>query len=457
MTIEKQTHQHPQQKSAPVETPASVEIYRPFFLAGILTVLTAGCTLGAIALAGLCLRGNYVTTAWTPYVLAHANSQLYGWVGFFIMGFALQMHPPKASAIKLFRILSVLSLTFMAVGISLRFIADPLASANGSYWTTLGVLSAVCQTVSVGLFMVNNTVTRYASGEKLSWQTKFVFASLAWMTLIAIAEPYVFWMAHQAPETSILFVAEWFSPLREAQFLGFVANMIFGVALVKLHTCFGAQEANRELGNAAFLGWNFGVVLRMVGWVTYFRAGMSEDAIRFYVTSGTVLAISATCFVLSSRMFEKTSIRVPSHKFIRASFVWLLISGALMILEPVHLRQTSLPFSHAYIGGIRHALTVGFISQMIIGISSHVVAKMNDIPDSLQKSFLLTFWLLNIGNAGRVFLEIATDYTPRAFGPMGFTGFIELTGLVLWGAAMVRIMLVGRAASIRHQNRLQVA
>ena len=457
MTIEKQTHLRPLRQASLIDSAAAVEIYRPFFLAGILTVLTAGCTLGAIALAGLCMRGNYVTTAWTPYVLAHANSQLYGWVGFFIMGFALQMHPPKKSALRLFCRLAILSLTLMAVGISLRFIADPLASANGRYWTHLGVLSAVCQTASVGLFIVNNTMTRYSTGQRLTWQTMFVFASLGWMALVSVAEPFVFWMSHQGPEASIPFVAEWFSPLREAQFLGFVANMIFGVALVKLHSCFGAQEPNRQFGNAAFAGWNLGVILRMIGWVTYFRAGMSEEAIRFYVTSGTVLAIAAGCFVLASRMFEKTKFSIPSQKFIRSSFIWLLISGALMILEPLHLRQTSLPFSHAYIGGIRHALTVGFISQMIIGIGSHVVAKMNDIPDYLQKSFFTTFWLLNIGNAGRVLLEIATDYTPRAFAPMGFTGFIELTGLVIWGTVMIRTMLIGRAATLEQRHRLQTA
>ena len=424
-----------------IEASATVEIYRPFFLAGILTVLTAGCTLGAIALVGLSLQGSYVASAWTPYVLAHANSQLYGWVGFFIMGFALQTHPPRASKANLFHVLAVLSLTFMALGIGLRFVADPMAAARQGAWVQLGIGSALLQLSAVILFLVNLTLTRVRTGEPLGWQTKFVFASLFWMFLVAVAEPFAFALSHQAPQQSIMFVAEYYSPLREAQFLGFVANMIFGISLVKLGSCFGFQPAHRGLGNAAFFAWNSGILLRMYGWIAYFRSGMTESANHPYLFSGTILACAATFFVLSSRVYEKSEGSVPSQKFIRASLGWLLAGGALMILEPVHLRQIGMPFSHAYIGGIRHALTVGFISQMIIGVGTHVASRMNDIPDKVQSNLWATFWLLNIGNAGRVCLELATDYTPKAFTFMGATGFIELTGLVIWAYVMVRTMV----------------
>ncbi len=425
----------------------AIEIYRPFFLAGIITVLTAGCTLGAIALLGLSVRGSYITSTWTPYVLAHANSQLYGWVGFFIMGFALQTHPPRIDRQVIYRRLAVSSLALMALGIAIRFVADPLASAHQGGWTSLGIVSAILQTASVALFLINSSVTRRSTGEKLIWQTKFIFASLIWMAAVAVAEPIVFALSHQSGMASIQFVAEWFSPLREAQFLGFVANMIFGIALIKMNSCFGAKTPMRDVGNAAFIAWNVGIVLRMVGWVKYFQSGMASSDINLYTFSGAVLAGAAILFVIASRMFERTETQVASHKFIRTAFGWLLVSGALMMLEPLHLRLIEAPFSHAYIGGIRHALTVGFISQMIIGVSSHVISRMNSLPDSLQNRLVWTYWLINIGNAGRVILEIATDYTPRAFAPMGLTGFIELIGLAIWAFVMIKLMVVNRQPS----------
>jgi hypothetical protein len=156
-----------------------------------------------------------------------------------------------------------------------------------------------------------------------------------------------------------------------------------------------------------------------------------------YQFGGIALAVGAIHLAVASGIFGRLESNLPSHKFLRAAYGWLLISGLLMVVEPVHLGWTGQQFSHAYVGGIRHAVTVGFISQMIIGVGTHVAARMNDARPPV---LLLTFVLLNLGNLGRVALEIATDYTPRAFAPMGFTGFIELTGLALWAAAMIRLM-----------------
>ncbi|MFI5385345.1 MAG: NnrS family protein [Fimbriimonadales bacterium] len=421
---------------------ASVEIYRPFFLAGILSVLTAGCTLGAVALLGIALKGSYTADVWTPYVLAHANSQLYGWVGFFVMGFALQQHAPSKSRVRLFHRLAYWSLGLMAVGIGLRFAAEPLVKSDPSLWLPVGVFSCVLQFAAVALFLANTQITRHRTGEPLNWQARFVFASLGWLLIVAAAEPFYFANTHQAdPAKGILFVAQYFPPYRDAQFLGFVTMMIFGVAFTKMNSCFGARPAHERLGRAALLLWNAGLIARMLGWISYFRADMQPGASLLYTFGGVALAFSAVLLVITTRLFERLDSSFSSHKFVRGAMAWLLISGALILLEPLHLRLIGAPFSHAYAGAIRHAITVGFISQMILGVGMHVIGRMNDIPDSAQKSLWVVFVLLNLGNAGRVGLQIATDYTPRTFVPMGMTGFVELTALVIWASYVSRPML----------------
>lgn len=421
---------------------ASVTIYKPFFLAGILSVLTAGCTLGAIALLGISLKGSYTADVWTPYVLAHANSQLYGWVGFFIMGFALQQHAPSMSKLKLFHAMAYWSLGLMAVGIGLRFVAEPLVKSDPGIWLPVGVFSGILQFVAVALFVVTMQTTRHRTGEPLPWQGRFVLTSLAWLLIVSAAEPFYFALAHQAdPTKGILFVAQYFAPYREAQFLGFVAMMIFGIALAKMNSCFGAKPAHRDLALTALVVWNIGLLGRMAGWILYFRQDMRPGSGMLYETGGAMLAFAAVALVIATRMFEGLSASYSSHKFIRSAFVWLLISGALLLLEPIHLKATGMPFSHAYIGAIRHAVTVGFISQMILGVGMHVVGRMNDVPDSAQKSLWFAFILINLGNAGRVALEIATDYSPSGFRPMGFTGFVELTGLAIWAWYVAKPMI----------------
>lgn len=426
------------------------EIYRPFFLAGILCVLTAGCTLGAIALLGVAFTRGYGLSGWTPYILAHANSQLYGWVGLFVIGFALQHHAPRQSRAALFYRLAYVSLGLMVSGVVLRFVAEPLALTHRPLAMGLGIVSGLLQAGAIFAFMANTSLTRFSNGQGLAWQSRFVFASLAWWTLAALAEPVFFWMSHTASaEENVRFVAQWFGPYREAQFLGFVPMMIFGVALDKMHAGFGAKPPLVWVGKAGFVLWNLGLVMHMVGWIVYFRSGFGASAL--YTAGGLVILVSGACLVTSTRMLERLTEPLAAQKFIRAAFGWLLVAALMLALEPLVVSLAGLPFSHAYTGAVRHALTVGFISQMILGVGLVVVSRMNDLPYGQEPPLLLAFVLVNLGNALRVGLEAATVYTDRAFLPMGVTGMIELTGLALWAATLVPIMIrdwrPGRAAA----------
>ena len=413
-------------------------MYRPFFTAGILCVLTAGCTLGAVALAGIAQSGAFTAGGWTPWVLAHANSQLYGWIGLFVMGFALQHHAPRVDRVRAFRGLAWASLGLALTGIALRFAAEPMAAATHPWGVPLGVTSAWIQFAAVLLFVVNLGYTPARGTRGLEWSSRFIFASLFWWLVVAAVEPWVFAASH-APG-GVAFVATWFGPYREAQFLGFVAQMIFGVAMTKFHTCFGMREASRRLGLAAFWLWNGGLVARGAGWLLYKGSGF-DAAVGFpYLAGASLLALGALAAVASLGVFESVEAPMRSHKFLRAAFAWLLVAGVMMAMEPVHLLATGMPFSHAYTGAVRHALTVGFLSQTVIGVSMHVAARVRGYDGDALPALWWVFWLLNLGNGFRVVLEVATDFTSAAFAPMGVTGFIELTGLAIWGAHMLAIM-----------------
>lgn len=423
---------------------AQVEIYRPFFLSGILTVLTAGCLLGAIALAGVAAKGSFTLPEWTPYIWAHANSQFFGWVGFFVMGFALQQHAPSVGKKQIFLLLAYASLIMMGVGIALRFVAEPLSRIDPQTWVPIGIFSCGLQTAAVFVFLYNSGANRHRSQASLTWPTLFVFGSLFWLTVVAISEPFLFAASHQVDSAaSLAVVAKWFSPYREIQFLGFAAMMIFGVAGARLPRCFEFQSPHAKWGIAGFGFWMAALVLRVGSWLTAIDGGQLAAGSWLYQASSGLLVIGAACLVFSLRIFERPKRSLPSHRFIRAAFAWLMIAVVLAAAEPLHLYQAGLGFSHAYVGGIRHAVTVGFISQMILGVGMHVVSAMNDRSETDFPSMILPIVLLNAGNFGRVALEIATDYAPGAFLPMGVTGFVELTAIIIWACAMVSTMRFG--------------
>lgn len=432
-------------------------VHVPFFAAGIATVVTAGCLLGAIALLGVAMNRSYTLAAWTPYIWAHANSQLFGWVGFFVMGFALQQHAPPNSKVVAFHRLAYFSLAAMGLGIALRFVAEPLSRVDPAVWVPIGVASCVLQLVAVLAFLYNTGANRHRGAGGLTWQTTFVFSSLGWLALVSAVEPGVFALTHGRDTVATVdFVARWFGPLREAQFLGFVACMIFGVALVKFHTCFGFRQADPRWGMAGWALWTAGLIARITGWLIHYDSGLDPSSAWLFRAGGVLLALGAGCIVISLGVFARFGEAYRSHKFIRAAFGWLLVAGGLLVVEPVHLALVGAPFSHAYTGAIRHAVTVGFISQMIIGVGLHVVTRMRGIDDRVLPSLWSVFWLLNLGNAGRVALEIATDYTDRAFAPMGVTGFVELLAILIWARAMIGVMFP-QWLSGRHAQDLQSA
>lgn len=107
------------------------------------------------------------------------------------------------------------------------------------------------------------------------------------------------------------------------------------------------------------------------------------------------------------------------------------------------LTGSRIPFSHAFFGAYRHAITVGFIMMMIIGVSSKIAPTLSGIDLRRAASLWPTFILLNLGNAMRVTFQIATDYTPSAFPIMGVSGFIEVIGLTLWAYELASNMLAG--------------
>jgi heme/copper-type cytochrome/quinol oxidase subunit 1 len=68
-------------------------IYRRFFKAGVLTVLTVGCLWGAVNLLQIVLGKNFLQLRLLPSIHAHAHAMIFGWVGMFVMGFAYQSFP----------------------------------------------------------------------------------------------------------------------------------------------------------------------------------------------------------------------------------------------------------------------------------------------------------------------------------------------------------------------------
>ncbi len=450
-------------EAAAVSPPMRVEIgpslgdtiFRPFFLAGIATVFSLGCLWGAVNLwiMGKNRAFGSVNYSW---VLAHADAMVFGFVGFFVMGFAYQAFPRfKHSA--LWRPgLAYTALPLMAVGICLQTIGHLLAPQ--SWFLELGVAGGVVIVLAVAIFSVVITQT-LRRAHKPEPYDRFVFASLAWFAVAALVNPLVFWLFEgaQTREEFLYHVSSFDIPYRDVELIGIAVVMILGVSLKFLPHAYGFRTPGPRWRGFVFWGINgaiAGGALTFIGAIAFGKFWMLIPnelcaLLLLIIAAGTIRQYRVWGPVHSSEQDR-------GLKFIRTAHVWFVVATGMLVLTPIYdvvifqpLTHSPSPFSHAYLGAYRHALTVGFILMMIVGVSSKVVPTLSGVDLRRATPLWPTFVLLNLGNLLRIGTEIATDYTPRAYAVMGVSGFIELAGLALWGFEIVRNIRFGQHL-IRH-------
>jgi len=168
----------------------------------------------------------------------------------------------------------------------------------------------------------------------------------------------------------------------------------------------------------------------------------STSSVFPWLLQASVMAYAGSVFVLVWKLgvLHRPAESDRSVKFLRAAYAWLVVSLLMLILLPAYLAGTGQDFSHAYSGATRHAITVGFVSLMIVGVASKVVPTLNGVPAAALPRLWAPFVLLNVGCAMRVLFQTLTDFTGSAFPVAGVSGLLEVTGLALWGVHIARVM-----------------
>lgn len=313
---------------------------------------------------------------------AHGQGQIYGWLG----------------------------LAFM--GASARLLPDPFRFAQPVLFLTLaGVLLNI-----FGLYLIPSQVTALLGGSclagaaalfaidafpKMSEQERgsppFLQTALFFFFLSTL---YSLWHHHRiltlGEEKEILKqVASFQAPLRDLQVHGM--GLFFAIGLA-------ATQKNWKAWGLLL----FGVLGEASLFLLYRITGNTAFA-PFLLLPWLALFLGAL------------QIRFP----FRRPSLWLNASLAMLLFLPFYSLLSKIPFSHAYYGAIRHAITVGCLSQIVL----RLIAAANK-PAPAFFHFLLLF---NFGCFLRVALQIMTDFHPAAFALIPISGIVEF--LALLGAA----------------------
>ncbi len=415
-------------------------IYRRFFKAAIVIMLSIGGLWGAVNLLQIALGANFLQVRLIPAIHAHAHAMIFGWVGLFVMGFAYQSFP-RFKYVTLWRPdLANLTLALMLIGIVSRGAAEllqPMPVGIG-----LGILAAASEFAAISLFVLIILKTARQSIEPHNPYEKFIFGALFWFLAQALLSDFFFFAKATAatPEEFIRRMALIDGPLRDFQLFGFATLIIAGVSqrFVPAVYCLGNPKHDRQ----SLIFWliNGSLVVAVASYVLLLSTG------NLLFAGGLELAyllmvLWAALLVIQLRIFGKTAEPDRSWKFIRAAYAWLLFAMAMLPFFMVYGVLKHQGFAHSYMGAHRHAFTVGFISLMILGVSARVVPILAGVDAKEVSALWGPFILLNVGCAGRVGLQILTDFLPRVAYPLvGLTGFVEVAALAWWGVELWHTM-----------------
>ena len=441
--------------ASPVACATADTICRRFFVAGILLILTAGATWGAWLLWQIGFRGQFTAVS-IHDVNAHGHAQIFGWVGLFIMGFGYQAFPriwhTKLPAPRL----AAAAFLLMLVGL----ILCPIAMTQAGTWPLapqLALLGGALELVAVLLFAGQIVAAFRRSEARVEPYIGFIFTAIGWFIVMTALSAWHTWttMTAGTRDELLWYVKAYQAPLRDVQIHGLAMFMILGVCLRMLPGLFDAPRIAERRAWASLAILTAGVIGEIGVYLAYVHTG-SHAVAALLMIPWLLLAGGIVMLVWPWKLWRPLPVADRSAKFIRAAYGWLAISMLMLLMLPVYQVISGIPFSHAYYGAIRHAITVGFISLMIMGFAAKVVPTLNGVDPRTLSSLMGPFILVNLGCFLRCSLQTLTDWDPRFFAVVGVSGVLEVTGLAWWGIGLIAIILRGRREELGLERQRQL-
>jgi hypothetical protein len=422
----------PPEAPVPFAPAPPAEVYPPFLKGAILATLTGGATLGLVALTIAGLRGSLDTglSWWTPVIQAHGHVQIFGWAALFIMGVAYHV-VPRFKGTGLHRPdLARRTFWLMAGGLAARALAQPYAGE--ALAGVVGVAGAAAELAAVCLFARIIARTIASSPVPRAGFERYLLSANLWFLLLAAAN--VASMLGMAVTGDPVIPPRLNSALIHVEVVGFIGLWILGVSLRILPVFLGLRALGARTTVAVFWGVNAAVTLAAVAEVS----GLT--ALRVPAALFELAAVLA--FVVGTRIFRPPA---PSphadpspyyRKFIVAAYAWLTFAATLLAFISVYEAAVA-PLPHELTGSYRHAITVGFITAMIMGVASRVVPVFRGVPLQGVGRINAAFWLLNTGCAIRVVFQGIAGFLGAPFTLISSSSaYLEIPAIALFSVAI---------------------
>ncbi len=409
---------------------ARENLYRRFLKAALLFTFTGGSLLGASALILMGLRGELGGIG-RGLIQVHGHYQLFGWVGLFVIGVAYHILP-RLTGVPLpsYRAASF-SFVMLSAGTVLRTFQALDPSPLRSALLVAGALLELGGCLSF-LWTIGKILMSQSGGWK-PYQS-YLAAGTVWLCVSALVN-----LAHASflALRGEVEVPPWLNlPFLTLFLVGFVTFWILGVSLRTLPVFMGLRT-RPVISSALPVPLSASVLLLAAGEGMIVAGGPQAGRILFGIggfgTAACLALFTWALGILGPSGEAEPGLDRGYEKFLRLGYAWLLISGLMLAAFSV-LSVTGRSMDHALAGAYRHAITVGFITTVMVGMASRIVPVFRGVPLYSRLLLEITFWLLAVGNLIRVLFQSLSAFGGPVWLRMSpVSGVLELVGLLLFG------------------------
>ena len=402
----------------------------PFFIVSLLFALTFGAGLGALTLASMTLPyGLLAGSALEAAKIAHGHAQVFAFAALFVMGVAYHTVPRFRRTELVAPALARATLWFQATGV-LAVAWSVFANGPGlSGLRLVGSMALLLGALGFGWSMHRTLAAGAAPRQPLV--EGFLRAGCAWLVVAAALD-----VADAVGGGSGLRARLW-----EAALWGFAASWLLGMSLRVLPAFLGLALTPPDRLGVPFLAYQAAVLTWVAG------ATASAWPLRFLAGALLTAALPALLVHLGiARLWQPSAADDRRHlRMVRAAYAWLLVATAL---GPGWTAVAALAGSAPpalVLDFARHAFTLGFLTQMIMGVTARIVPVITGAPPWTPGWRNAVFALLNLAVLARALqLIVATTALDGVWPWVSLSG---LLGLGAFAAFTCEVVLSRRRAT----------
>lgn len=431
----------PSSDAAIITKPQTEHVYEIFVRTAIIIVLSTGCLYGAILLAYMSFNHSLASVTW---ILSetHGDTQVYGWVGLFIMGLSFFALPKFWNSLIYSTSLAYKSFFLMVIGILLSFVFKTASYYSGIFFMKIPALigcALIVASIAIFIYVICRT---YLDSKKEQFEIYegFLLSSYLWFLLQAVAFAALYFHFAVVQDTDVPNAFR--NPLRHVQIMGFSCLVIIGIFTKTLPIFLGIQEPDKKINVYVLWFLNISIGLRILsGFYREYTPHFYGFFTVIFCLAGILETVGVFLFIYNLNLFDrKKTVKNPSvlptgfRKYIWAAVLWLFVSETALLTYTVYEALTGEQVSHALFGAYRHSIFIGFISMMIIGCASKMIPLSKGVKLCSTKLLNTTFILINVGCALRVVSQpLAEHLYPQFYVTLGISGFIEYAAMFCFG------------------------